>query len=121
MTLENQAVKELEGDYRLYWNENHELPENENIKNLLGIKKVDGVRRFWYGDVFIVRFSEHAKTFAYDVHDAPAAIFQDRQLEAVFQDMWEKQFLEAGLEGDRYFEGQQEKREADKELILQRM
>ncbi|KAL7969223.1 hypothetical protein HDV63DRAFT_66176 [Trichoderma sp. SZMC 28014] len=121
LTLQNQPIKELEGDYRLYWNENHELPENENIKNLLGIKKVNTVRRFWYGDTFVVRFSEHPKTFAYDVHDVPTAIFQYPHLEKVFQDMWENQFLEAELEGDRYFEAHQEKIEADKEIILRRM
>lgn len=121
LTLENQVIKELEGDYRLYWNENHELPENENIKNLLGIKKVNAVRRFWYGDTFVVRFSEHPKTFAYDVHDAPTAIIQYQYLKRVFQDMWENQFLEAELERDRSFEAHQEKTEADKEVILGRM
>ncbi|KAI9802420.1 MAG: hypothetical protein M1825_002804 [Sarcosagium campestre] len=121
LTLENQEIKELEGDYRLYWNENHELPENEYIKNLLGIKVVNPVERFWYGDIFVVRFSEHPKTFAYDVHDAPTAIFQYQHLETIFQDMWENQFLEAELEGDRYYEAHQEKTEADKEIILQRM
>ncbi|TAQ85241.1 hypothetical protein B7494_g6437 [Chlorociboria aeruginascens] len=87
LTLQNQAIKELDSDYRLYWNENHELPENENIKNLVGIKKVNAVRRFWYGDTFVVRFLEHPKTFAYDVHDTPTAIFQYHYLETVFQDM----------------------------------
>lgn len=121
LTLQNQAEKELEGDYRLYWNENHELPENEYIKNLLGIKKVNAVRRFWYGDTFVVRFSEHPKTFAYDVHNAPTAIFQCQFLKTVFQHMWENQFLEAELERDRYFDAHQEKIEADKEIILRRM
>ena len=121
LTLQNQAVQELEGDYRLYWNENHELPENENIKNLLGIKKVNAIRRFWYGDTFVVRFSEHPKTFAYDVHDAPIAIFQGLYLETVFQNMWENQFLEAELECDRYHEAHQDKIDADKEIIFRRM
>ena len=111
----------MEGDYRLYWNENHELSENEYIKNLLGIKKVNPVRRFWYGDTFVVRFSEHPKTFAYDVHDAPTAISQSRWLETVFQDMWGSHFLEGELEADRYSEAHQEKIEADKEIILRRM
>lgn len=121
LTLQNQAMKEVEGDYRIYWNENHELPENENIKNLLGIKKVNAIRRFWYGDAFVVRFSEHPKTFAYDVHDAPATIFQCRHLETVFGDMWKNQFLEAELERDRYQEAHLEKVEADKDIILRRM
>jgi hypothetical protein len=121
LTLQNQAIKELEGDYRLYWNENHELPDNEYVKNLLGIKKVNTVRRFWYGDIFIVRFSEHPETFVYDVHDSPTAILQCQFLEMVFQNMWEKQFLEAELESDRSYNARQEKIEADKEIILQRM
>lgn len=121
LTLENQAINELEGDYRLYWNENHELPENENIKSLVGIKKVNTVRRFWYGDVFVVRFSEHPKTFAYDVYDAPIAMFHCEHLETMFKEMWETQFLETQLEDDRFFEASQEKIEADKEIILGRM
>jgi hypothetical protein len=121
LTLEDQELKELDGDYRLYWNENHELPENENIKTLLGIKEVNAIRRFWYGDTFLVRFSEHPKTFAYDVHNVPTTIFQCRYLETVFKDMWENQFLEAELERDRYFEAHQEKREADKDIIFRRM
>ncbi|KAF2117310.1 hypothetical protein BDV96DRAFT_644734 [Lophiotrema nucula] len=121
LSLQNQAIKESEGDYRLYWNENHELPENENVKKLLGIKKVGAIRRFWYGDVFVVRFSEHPKTFAYNVYDAPTAIFQCLYLERVFQNMWENRFLEAELERDRYHEAHDEKREADKEIILRRM
>ena len=121
LTLQNQPIKELEGDYRLYWNENNELPENENIKILLGVKKVNTVRRFWYGDTFVVRFSEHPTTFAYDVHDVPAAFFQYPRLENLFQDMWKNQFLEAELKRDRYFEAHQEKVEADKEIILRRM
>ena len=121
LVLQNQNVKELEGNYWLYWNANHELPENESIKYLLGIKKVNAIRRFWYGDVFIVRFSEHPKTLAYDVHNAPNTILQSQHLKTVFQDMWENQFLEAELESDRYREAHQEKIEADKDIILRRM
>jgi hypothetical protein len=68
-----------------------------------------------------VRFSERPKTFAYDVHDTPTAIVQCRNLETVFQDMWNSQFLEAELEHDRHYELRQEKKEADKEIILRRM
>ena len=121
LSLQNQVNKELEGDYRLYWNENHELPENKNVKKLLGIKKVNAIRRFWYGDTFVVRFSEHPKTFAYDIHDAPVTIFQCRFLDTVFQDMWKNRFLEAELDHDRYFEAHQEKIETDKDIVLQRM
>ncbi|KAJ4297504.1 hypothetical protein N0V90_005396 [Kalmusia sp. IMI 367209] len=121
LTLQNQPIKELEGDYRVYWNENNELPENENIKNLLGIRKVDSIRRFWYGDIFIVRFSEHPETFAYDVHDAPTTILQCQHIETLFKDMWKNKFLETELDGDLHFGTRQEKIEADKDIIYGRM
>ena len=119
--MENQEIKALEGDYWIYWNENDELPENKYIKNLIGIKHVDFARRFWYGDNFIVRFSEHPTTFAYDVHDAPSTILQWHPLKSLFQDMWEKSFLESQLEEDRYFEARRQKMEADQDIIFQRM
>lgn len=121
VNAENQEIKTLNGEYWIYWNENDELPENAYIKDLIGIKQVDFARRFWYGDAFIVRFSEHPTTFAYDVHDAPAAILQWHPLRRIFQDMWEKSFLESELEQDQYFEAEQQKSEADQEIILQRM
>lgn len=71
--------------YRLYWNENDELRENEHIKAFLGMCRVDPARRFWTGDAFIVRFSEHAVTYAYDVHDMPIAICQSPASQVVFQ------------------------------------
>ena len=83
VSVENQEIKALEGDYWIYWNENDELPENEYIKNLIGIKQIGFARRFWYGDAFIVRFSEHPTTFAYDVHDVPSTILQWHPLESL--------------------------------------
>ena len=121
LTLENQAIKELEGDYRVYWNENDELPKNENIKKILGIKNVDFVSRFWYGNVFVVRFTEHPITFAYDVLDVPETIFEGPHLHKLFQHMWENRFLEDEAQRDGAIEGHFEKVEADKEIILRRM
>ena len=76
--LSRIAVRELEGGYRFYCSKDHELPENENIKIFLGLQKVVATRRFWYGDAFVVRFSEHPKTYAYDVHDVPTTSIQLR-------------------------------------------
>lgn len=118
---ENQEIKSLNGKYLIYWNENDELPENEHIKNLIGIKQVDYTRRFWYGDAFIVRYSEHPKTFAFDIYDVPTAILKWHLLNMIFQDMWEKSFLESELEQDQRMEADLEKREADKDIIFQRM
>lgn len=121
LCFKDQDIKELEGDYRLYWNENHELLENKTIEDLIGNKKIDSFRRFWYGDAFIVRCSEHPETFAYDVHDTSSVIFQHSALKDIFQDMWKNQFLEAELKDDRAHNSSEEKIEADKEIILGRM
>ena len=121
VSVSNQDVKALEGEYWIYWNENDELPENMHIKNLLGIKHIEPARRFWYGDVFIVRFSEQPTTFVYDVHDVPIEVLQWHGLKALLQDMWQEGFLESQLEEDRYFDERQEKIETDKDIIFQRM
>jgi len=121
VNAEGQDIELLNGHYWLYWNENDELPENEYIKYLIGIKQVDCMRRFWYGDVFIVRYSEYPKTFAYDVYNVPATILQWHTLKTEFQDMWEKSFLESELELDRIIEADRQKREVDKDIFLQRM
>lgn len=119
--LQEQAVSELDGDYRIYWNEDPELAENNYIKGLLGIQGVESYRRFWYGDAFVVRYTEDSKTFTHDVHDAPAAILESPHLQTFFQHMWDEEFLERELEQDRYGDARQEKIEADKEIIFQRM
>ena len=121
MNAENQEINLLNGDYRIYWNENDELPDNQYIKDLIGVRHIDVARKFWYGDVFIVRYSEHPKTFAYDVYDVPAAVIHWYQLEKIFRDMWEASYLEEELDRDRYFDAETEKRNADKEIIFQRM
>lgn len=70
-TVEKQAIREVEGSYWIYRNENAELPENACIKRMLDIDRISSSRRFYYGDLFIVRFTEHPKTSAYAVHDIP--------------------------------------------------
>lgn len=88
---------------------------------MLGIHRVDAMRRFWYGDVFIVKFSEHPKTFAFTAHDTPALFLEHPSIEKIFQSMWAEEFLEDQLSRDRYHGAWQEKMEADKALIFQRM
>lgn len=121
ITVENQEIEALEGHYTLYWNMTDEMPENMYIKNLLGIKDIDFSRYFWHGDVFLVRFSEHPETFAYDVHDAPVEALQWCGLELILQDMWQNKWMERQQEKERHFQESQQKTEADKEVLLQRM
>jgi hypothetical protein len=121
LTIENQPNKEWDGTYRIYWNENNELPENEHIKNLLGLEKIDAIRRFWYGDTFLTKYSEHPQTFAFDVHNVPPSFLHSGIIEEVLRNMWENKWLEEELTRDRSFLEQLEKLEADKDIILQRM
>jgi hypothetical protein len=121
VNAEKQKIKALNGDYRIYWNDNDELSENMCIKDLIGVRHVDAARRFWYGDAFIVRFSEHPKTFVYDVHDVPAEVMHWSTFIEVFQDMWKTSFLEEQLKNDQYASAQEEKITTDKGIILQRM
>jgi hypothetical protein len=123
ITFEDQLCKDWNGKYRLYWNENPTLPINETVKAFLKIEgEVETMRRFWYGDVFLVRYSEQPKTFNFDVHDLPFTIPERRgAMERLFRDMWEEGYLEAQLEEDRYFEESLAKSEADKAIISQKM
>lgn len=72
-TLADQLGKEVEGDYWAYRNENVDLPENAYLKRLLGIVSIDDWRRFYYGDVFTVKFTEDPETFAYTIENIQRA------------------------------------------------
>jgi hypothetical protein len=119
----DEVRKDWDCKYRLYWNENDALPENETVKAFLGIKEVDPLRRSWYGDVFLVRCSEHTETYKFDVQDLQLASLWNLRgaLEKVFQDMWKKRFLEAELKQDQRDEENRAKSETDKYILLQRM
>lgn len=119
--LTKQPSRQWEGGYRIYWNINDDFAENEYIRGLLHIQEVDHFRRFWHGDVFLVRFSEHPQTFACDVQDTPNTIFRCPGLQATFQHMWDNQFLEEQVEQERSTESRMEKLEADKEILSQTM
>jgi hypothetical protein len=122
--LKGQACEDCNGEYRLYWNENPTLEDNETIKTFLKIEgEVEAMRRFWYGDVFFMKCSEHPTTFDFDVHDLPLTTLTECRvlLQRLFHEMWEDEYLEAQLEEDKYMEEDLAKSEADKEVLLQRM
>jgi hypothetical protein len=122
-TVESQPIKEIEGDYWIYRNQNVDLPENAYIKGVLGIDRIDLSRRFYYGDVFIVKFTENPDTFAYAVNCIPRASLLElvAVLKELFQEEWESSFIESELESDKYYEMQRLKLETDKEILYQRM
>jgi hypothetical protein len=117
----DQPNEDSNGEYRLYCNENPELSENENVKRFLEGEDINAMRLFWHGDVFLVRYSEHPETYKYDVHDVPATSLYGPALGAIFRHMWNEKTLELELETERNLRGQQEKLDADKAIIYQRM
>ncbi|OCL13415.1 hypothetical protein AOQ84DRAFT_385425 [Glonium stellatum] len=78
-------------------------------------------QRFWYGDAFIVRFSQQINPFVYDVHDVPVTILHWHSLKLMFRNMWEESFLEQELGVDQYQEGLLQKTEVDKNILFERM
>ncbi|KAI9702182.1 MAG: hypothetical protein M1820_006264 [Bogoriella megaspora] len=121
LLLENQENKTLEGEYFIYWNEDTELSGNEHIKSLVNINTAGVARKFWYGDVFLVRFHEDETTFAINLYDASWAIVDFAGLRTVFQDMWQSSFLEIKAETNQYLATEQEKLHADEEILFARM
>jgi hypothetical protein len=119
--LRAQESDELNGDYRLYWNESPDLSENRSVKAYICEDTVEAARRLWYGDVFVVRFTENPETFAYNVYDVPQDITRCQAWKNLFQQMWADQFLERQLEDGRHFAEEQAKRNSDKDIILSRM
>lgn len=119
----NQPNKEIEGEYWVYRNENAELPENECIKRMLDIDRVDPTRQFYRGDIFIVKFTEHPKTFACAVHDILGASLPQllTVLRRLFLNEWETAFLECEREQDQYFQMRDLERETDQAILYQRM
>jgi hypothetical protein len=121
-TVENQPNVEIEGDYLIYRNETVDLPENMYIKQMLGVDCVDPSRRFYYGDIFIAKFTQHRKTVC-TVHDISGASFMQSiaVLKATFMDEWSSKFLDLELEDDQFFGAQTLQWETDREIVYQRM
>jgi hypothetical protein len=113
----------MEGDYLIYRNENTELPENMCIKRMLGIDWIDLSRRFHYGNLFVIKFTEQSIASDYTVHDIPEDSFLVviAPLQEIFSQEWNDAFLELELRRDQYFEAHQLKLETDKEVLYQRM
>ncbi|KAJ6193713.1 hypothetical protein J3E72DRAFT_433743 [Bipolaris maydis] len=101
--IHDQPIKMIEGDYWIYRNENIDLPENEYIKRMLGLDHIDSSRRFYYGDVFMVKYTEHPKTLACEVNSIPNALPPKLivMLKRVFQHEWDKAYLELQLQIDQ--------------------
>jgi hypothetical protein len=123
-TFNDQPSEDSNGEYRVYYNGDFELSEetkNKSVKRFLEGEEINDTRLFWHGDIFLVRYSEHPETYKYDVHDVPATSIYGPALRAIFRHMWNEKTLEVELETERVLGGHQEKFDADKAIIYQRM
>lgn len=122
----DQKPRSLNGDYRVHWNINDELPENENLKKLLRLVDVPIHRRFWYGDVFIERIGEkdgrdHDEHGYHVYDDIPPEILDSQLLASIFREYWNRMGLEDSLKEDAEIQAFSQKGVRDRDLLFQRM
>jgi hypothetical protein len=120
--IKDQDLAELNGDYLFYWCRKDDLPPNKYLMNLLRIDSVPFEEYFWYGDVFITKFHEDEGSFRFDCEDVPEAFLSlEHLIENMIRSEWERKTPEDEIRRWQYFDTKQEKRNADKQVILERM
>lgn len=121
-TLDKQEPAELNGEYVLYWCRNDGLQPNRCLMSLLGMESLQIHEYFWYGDVFITRFHEDEKTFKFSCEDVPRTFLGCKGLlQNLMRSYWERKEPENEILQWQYSEAQQEKHNADRQIILGRM
>lgn len=89
---------------------------------LLGIESLGIEDHFWYGDVFITRFHEDDKSFEFRCEDIPRTYLGHKESIAnVIRELWDRKEPEDEIRQWQYFYTMDEKRKADKEIMLERM
>lgn len=90
--------------------------------NLLRIDSVPFEEYFWYGDVFITKFHEDGSSFRFDCEDVPDAFLRlGHLIENMVRSEWGRKTPEDEIRRWQYFNTKEEKRNADKQVILKRM
>lgn len=127
---EEQKIGSTNGLYYIYWTEDDRLQPNRCLMELLHneIPTLPSHRRFWYGDVFIVKLHEDERGCEYDgqgnlnVIDVADEFLEAPQLmHAIFANLYEHEKLERMLlENTRMLECIQDWDRA-KSLIYQAM
>ncbi|KAI9747220.1 MAG: hypothetical protein M1835_002189, partial [Candelina submexicana] len=93
----------MNGLYRVYWNQNDELPENGFRKRTVVKGEIPFHRQFFYGDVFIVRQSSEGG-FEFDekgyqqYSDVPSEILDTPLIQLIFEHSWQEGMLDNSLE-----------------------
>jgi hypothetical protein len=122
ISVKDQDLAELNGDYLFYWCRKDDLPPNRYLMDLLRIDSVPFEEYFWYGDVFITKFHEDGDSFKFDCEDVPGEFLSlGHLIENFVRSEWDRKTPEDEIRRWQYFDTKQEKRNADKQVILERM
>ena len=126
ISVTNQNLPSLDGEYAMWWNTNDALPPNASLMKILGLENVPFYRRLWYGDVFIERMGlRDGKEYDDDAYhlydDISLEVFGSAWLEKVITGFWGQETLEEHLKGQATAQDFYESYARDKDLVLQRM
>lgn len=121
ITVTGQDQPEVNGEYHMYWCRNRNLPPNQNLMSLLRIDILELEDYFWCGDVFITRFHENEKSFAFYCEDVPRTFLDSDRLRMLARAFWDSREPEHDIKSLQHFNSRAEKMTADKEILLNRM
>ncbi|KAK9847128.1 hypothetical protein MYU51_020453 [Penicillium brevicompactum] len=122
ISIKDQDPAELNGDYLFYWCRKDDLPPNKYLMNFLRIESVPFEEYFWYGDVFITKFHLDEGLSIFDCENVPDAFLGlEHLIENMIISEWERKAPEDEIRRGQYFDTKQEKKNADKQVILERM
>ena len=126
--IENQTPRSLNGDYRIFWNTNDDLPVNETLKSILGLEEIPCYRNFCYGDMFIERIGEDEEdgydfdAEAYHLYDdVPPELQDSKALRLILQRMWDYEIVEQALATHASVQDFGQQHDTGKDLVYSRM
>ena len=128
--VKDQPIKSTNGRYYIYWIDNEDLPWNQYLTRLLSDKvaALAAHRKFWCGDVFIVKVEEDEKGI--DTDSTGNIMFTNISDEFLRAEQLIQLLFTPHLENDEFeriardsvdFASREEDRERAKEIIHERM
>ncbi|OBT41398.1 hypothetical protein VE00_09169 [Pseudogymnoascus sp. WSF 3629] len=138
------GCKVMNGQYLVYFNYSEELPPNEYLRKRLIYGIIPNERKFWNGDVFVIKLAtrwtestglaDNAKAiikkkieveFDENGHamyeDVPECILHSTMVVHLFRQFWEEGVLEELLKEDQESEQFEINNQNNKEILLSRM
>ncbi len=128
MTFESkqQPQDALNGIYRIYWNLDPELGENQYLRGItVGLSSpIPPGRRFFYGDVFIIGIGTDERGYDFDdngwalYRDLHSSVLDSHLIGTLLRYMWKSRELEKQVKTDRYLHQSEEDDERSRALFL---